>query len=443
MYNGITIQEYKVIKVNKKIKERIKMSHYDKTSTNVSISENEKNGIYKAMFDACTKNDIETIKNILNDYGEWIDVNKKINSGQTVLWNSIDGGERVAITKLILEYGGDPNIYCDYGTSPFTVSFGNVYGVVPSTVKMLLEYGADVDARDNDGTTALMSFCAMENAEMVEYLLAAYQPNKNIRNNTGYDVYGIAERINNAEITKLLNKNFDNKTFDNTQKLKSDVSGSDSEKTLDETKVIHKKADGTSSKEALNTCTFGYTDKEYLAYSKPAGLDSRMKRSKGFIESVAQRLYMYFGKHIKKVGTALDGMPYKKDASWDNLSEDDKVKWAAYTFKIVVLLNEAGHCIWRRNTMEDVIDSLGDNYSRKKTFDANEIEYFAVKLNERIAWSKNKNNTINEYNVDSMNCTERWNKLSEKDKEGFRDIFRPLLFFIINSNETVLMNECT
>lgn len=169
------------------------------------LSDEGKEGVYQELFDACTENDLEEAKNILTAHGNWIDVNRKINHGQTALWNCIDDGERIEIIKLLLTSGADPNIYEDSGSSPFTLAFGDMYGGEVSLVKLFVEHGADVNAKDGAGLTALMYYSGRGDADMVKYLISK---NASVyeTSNIGLDALSIAERDNHKKVIKLLKK---------------------------------------------------------------------------------------------------------------------------------------------------------------------------------------------------------------------------------------------
>ena len=88
----------------------------------------------------------------------------------------------IALMKLLLEHGADPSIATEQGITPLMVAagIGWVEGVTyewsreenQAAVKMILELGTDVNARDNiDGRTALMGAAHKGRNEIVQLLV--------------------------------------------------------------------------------------------------------------------------------------------------------------------------------------------------------------------------------------------------------------------------------
>ena len=83
--------------------------------------------------------------------------------------------------KLLLEHGADPKLDTDDGTTPLMVAsgIGWVEGVTyewsqaanVETVKMLLDLGIDVNARNSEGRTALMGAAHKGRNEIVQLLV--------------------------------------------------------------------------------------------------------------------------------------------------------------------------------------------------------------------------------------------------------------------------------
>jgi len=168
--------------------------------SNDNINEDE---IYEALFDACTENDVNAAREIIDKNRDWININKKINHGQTALWNSVFSDDRDELIRLLLENGADPNVRENTGTTPFTISFSSRHGGLDSIVKMMLEHGADVNAKDTNGLTALMNYVSRGKEEMVKFLLDK-GANKHITSDNGWDAISLAEREGNKKIIKML-----------------------------------------------------------------------------------------------------------------------------------------------------------------------------------------------------------------------------------------------
>jgi ankyrin repeat protein len=87
----------------------------------------------------------------------------------------------LVLMKLLLEHGADPKLVTDDGTTPLMVAsgIGWVEGVTyewsrdanSETVKMILDLGADVNARNSEGRTALMGAAHKGRNEIVQTLV--------------------------------------------------------------------------------------------------------------------------------------------------------------------------------------------------------------------------------------------------------------------------------
>ena len=79
-------------------------------------------------------------------------------------------GDRTEEVKLLLAEGADVNAMCDkYGKTPLLWA---VMGFNPGMVTLLLDNGADIEAKDDNGMTPLMLAIQCSQLEMVRILLA-------------------------------------------------------------------------------------------------------------------------------------------------------------------------------------------------------------------------------------------------------------------------------
>ncbi len=97
--------------------------------------------------------------------------------------------DNTRITKLLLEHGADPNEGSRDGNQ-LPLSEAAAYGK-PAVLKLLLQYGAEINKRDSYGSTALMTAVAYGRLDNVKFLLEN-GADPNIKNNAGETVYHFA-----------------------------------------------------------------------------------------------------------------------------------------------------------------------------------------------------------------------------------------------------------
>lgn len=91
-------------------------------------------------------------------------------SGRTTVLHAVDSHNDDAL-RIVLEAGANPNPEMSEGlfrSSPLTAaSFGGLVGMI----KLLLKFGANVDACNPEGRTALQTVASMQNVECADILL--------------------------------------------------------------------------------------------------------------------------------------------------------------------------------------------------------------------------------------------------------------------------------
>jgi ankyrin repeat protein len=129
----------------------------------------------------------------LLDAGATMSLTKlQLNAGLIV---ATRGGDLLT-TKILVDYGADANAKDDTGTAlMYAAENGN-----PQMLKLLIDAGADVDAVDDDGWTAMMHADAAENVRV----LVNAGANFNIRNNDGQTALAMAIKYDQPEIVALL-----------------------------------------------------------------------------------------------------------------------------------------------------------------------------------------------------------------------------------------------
>jgi ankyrin repeat protein len=115
-----------------------------------------------------------------------VDVNAFNNDGQSALLCA-SGNKKVM--KFLIDHGADVNIRDDKGSTALHIASTSEVGDVPS-INCLLLYGADIEARDADGRTPLFFAAGSHFFRGVRALLKA-GANVNARDNQGQTPFGL------------------------------------------------------------------------------------------------------------------------------------------------------------------------------------------------------------------------------------------------------------
>jgi ankyrin repeat protein len=97
--------------------------------------------------------------------------------------------------RLLLERGADVNARDDRGRTPF----------LATRLRLLLDHGADINACDNDGTTALMRAVTEHDTEGVQWLLA-HGVDVGAKSHGGDTALSLAEHYGFVTLTDLLRR---------------------------------------------------------------------------------------------------------------------------------------------------------------------------------------------------------------------------------------------
>jgi ankyrin repeat protein len=123
---------------------------------------------------------------------------EKISSDQffdAAIDNSVD------IIKEYIKQGGDVNI-----RNPHSSQTSLMYATMDinlEIMKLLIDAGADVDVKTDNGSTALMYACANDSADAVKMLIDA-GANTGIKNLNGYDAFYFAEKFGKSDKDMIL-----------------------------------------------------------------------------------------------------------------------------------------------------------------------------------------------------------------------------------------------
>ncbi len=164
------------------------------------------------LIQAVENGDIESVKSILNDNSNTIDINKQDEFGDTALFKSLEK-KHYEIAKLLIAHGADVNIADNFNyEAPLHLAayFGNF-----EIIKMLLEHGADVNIKNDENTTALLYTFKQQHDDEIVKLLLSYGADPNIKNKSrigykccqdekGYTPFLEAVSYANLDIIKLL-----------------------------------------------------------------------------------------------------------------------------------------------------------------------------------------------------------------------------------------------
>ena len=140
--------------------------------------------------------DIQSIKNYI-DCG--YDLNVMDKNGYVPIIEAARSNQ--IIIKLLLDNGANINKQETY-TGSFALIIAALCGHI-SNVKILLEYGAEINANDYDGTTALICASIYDNIEIVKLLLNA-GADIDKQDNQGDTALILAASNNNRETVEIL-----------------------------------------------------------------------------------------------------------------------------------------------------------------------------------------------------------------------------------------------
>jgi ankyrin repeat protein len=99
-----------------------------------------------------------------------VDLNDRGNQGRTLLHGAANRGTLKAV-RWLLEHGADPNALDEHGRSPLHVCARR--NTSTSVVRLLIEAGSDIGARDASGNTALDYAVENKRVKVVAFLAAA------------------------------------------------------------------------------------------------------------------------------------------------------------------------------------------------------------------------------------------------------------------------------
>ncbi len=189
----------------------------------MNLTARDNNGKSVAMYVAEGQMGVNLISLVKRGIG---DANVKDKEGRTVLMYAVSGENTLAVkVHTLLNYGADANAADKNAKTVLMYMLGNRGNRVDiAMVKDILAKVTQVDARDNDGRTALMYAAENPNVDVNAVAqLIAKGANVNAKDNNGKTVLMYA--ANGGDMTKfrlLLSKGADLSARDNTSKTAVD-----------------------------------------------------------------------------------------------------------------------------------------------------------------------------------------------------------------------------
>ena len=144
---------------------------------------------------AISLNKVETVRDLLEKGLEIDFVNAY---GNDRLFDKISKIEKVEILKLILDYGGNQYINCNYSSNGGTMLHEAVKSVEPKNVELLLERGADANSRDKDNRTPLFDATYLGVFDTYSEELDVHSKVVDLLLEHGADINAIDNKNNNA-----------------------------------------------------------------------------------------------------------------------------------------------------------------------------------------------------------------------------------------------------
>lgn len=156
-----------------------------------------------ALFDRIRAHDAEGVETLLK---AGVKTNVRDQFGRPPLWNAIEQKD-LAIVKLLLEHGADPNDSGKYvnplGESGATLAMQAVDSRNVDILNALLAKGAKPDVANQYGMNALMIACMAGNAEMVRALIEG-KANVNATDPNGTPMLWMGVKGGSAEVVEAL-----------------------------------------------------------------------------------------------------------------------------------------------------------------------------------------------------------------------------------------------
>ena len=133
-----------------------------------------------ALLQAASKGDVAAVEKKLN---KGVPIESTNDKGETPLCLAVIGGH-VSTISTLLSHNAQIEARTKKGLTPLLCARQNVSTSRINVMRVLLSAGANLDAKDENGDTALHQAVSLSRPDLVEFLLS-FTPNLEIRNNSG------------------------------------------------------------------------------------------------------------------------------------------------------------------------------------------------------------------------------------------------------------------
>lgn len=146
---------------------------------------------------AISGGNMDMIKNVMETRPELI--KKRNKNGESAIHFAAASEQSTENLKLVVEHGANVNAKNKQGVTPLMIAVSNDD---IEAVKFLLSKGADINARDKEGNTPLHIACDAGSIAMVELLCKDYRI-EHLRNKAGFTPYMLANLQTNIEACRV------------------------------------------------------------------------------------------------------------------------------------------------------------------------------------------------------------------------------------------------
>jgi len=157
------------------------------------------------LYISCSLNKHINMIKLLLKYGA--EINNILRFGGDTVLRIAVSNEDIKVVKLLLDNGADPNLGDDKNNTPLQVASSNRGDINSEIIKLLLQYGANINSTNIVGVTPLFFACLQENHLNIDTLLE-YGADPYIMNNENQYI------MNNPMINEDIKEYIGNKMYE-------------------------------------------------------------------------------------------------------------------------------------------------------------------------------------------------------------------------------------